>query len=457
MDIALYLLAGAVAGAVIAAFWSSKTKHQHHQTLEKAATEQRQKLESDLADRERAIEGYLEEIESQKQKCAEIAQDLAVTKQREQGAKEQFEEAQKQARDTFQSLANQVLEKSNASFLQLATKTLEGDKKEAAAQLDQRKQAIESLVKPIKESLDKHQKAVGEIEKEREGAYRSLRENLSNMMQDQQQLRSETSNLVSALRKPEVRGKWGELQLRRVAELAGMIPHCDFTEQLTTSNSEDRSLRPDMVVHLPAGREIVVDSKATMQAYLDALEASDDETRDQHLDRHVQHIETQITNLAGKNYQNQFERSPDFVILFIPGEAFLEAALRRKPQLYEAAFKKDIILAAPSTLIALLKAVHLGWREERVAENAETIRQLGEDLHERIAVATGHIDKMGKSLEQTVKNYNQFVGSYESRVVSSARRFKELGADSSKELPAEGEINQVEIPVREIKQIANSQ
>lgn len=377
-----------------------------------------------------------EQVENDRQEIREQEKHLTEARAQLEGLDEKFK-----------TLAVDALRQNNEQFLQLANESFKGKQQDAAAQLEHRKQAIDQMLKPIHESLDKHAKAVGEIEKNREGAYQSLRQQLSGMVGDQKNLRDETANLVKALRKPEVRGRWGEMQLQRVVELSGMSSYCDFGEQVV---GQDR-LRPDMVVHLPAGRDIVVDCKTPIDAYLDATEATDEITRDVHLKRHVKHVENHITALSSKQYQSQFARTPDFVVLFIPGEVFLEAALQRKLDLLEYAFNRNIIIAGPSTLIALLKAVHVGWREEQVAESAKHIKELGQELHERIVTATDHVEKLGKGLEGVVKAYNAFVGSYESRIVSSARKFKELGADSHKELPAEGQITQVEMTVRELK------
>ncbi|GAB4108003.1 MAG: DNA recombination protein RmuC [Phycisphaeraceae bacterium] len=348
--------------------------------------------------------------------------------------------------DRFKALANDVLKQSNEQLLQLAKEVFDGKQKDATAQLEQRKQAIEQMIKPIRESLDKHAKAVTDIEKQREGAYQSLRQQLSSMLEDQKSLQRETANLVKALRRPDVRGRWGEVQLKRVAELAGMVEHCDFVEQGTLGDG----LRPDMRVHLPGGREIVVDAKTPIDAFLTAVEAEDETQREQELERHVRHITERINELSGKRYQDQV-RSADFVVLFIPGESFLYAAANRRADLIEYAMSKGVVIATPTTLVALLKAVALGWREEKIAENARRISELGKELHERIAVALGHVEKLGKSLESSVQHYNKFVGSFESRVIASARKFKELGADSSKELPAEP-TPQIEITPREVKQ-----
>lgn len=366
-------------------------------------------------------------------------------------AKEQFAQAQR----AFDEVAAKALRQANEQLLQLAEQKFSGQQKEAAAELEQRKQAIEALIKPIRESLDKHAQFVNEIEKQREGAYHSLRQQLTDVVQAQKELRGETQNLVKALRRPEVRGRWGQMQLERVAELAGMIRYCDFETEHTVDTGDGR-LRPDMVVRLPSARTIAVDAKTPIDAYLDSLDCADDESRLDCLERHVRQIETQVAKLAAKQYQEQFDRSPDFVVLFIPGESFLQAALQVKPTLLESAMQQNVLIASPTTLVSLLKAVAAGWREQQLAENAKRISDLGVELHERLATATGYVDNVGKHLENAVKAYNQFVGSYESRVLVSARKFRDFGADSAKELPADGQVKQVEILPRELRAAAEA-
>ncbi len=358
------------------------------------------------------------------------------------------DKARKQAEDTFKALAGDVLKQSNEQFLQLARKTFEGEQKEAAGQLEQRKQAVKALVEPIKERLEKYDRSMADVEKARRESYGALRQQVLGMANDQQRLRDETANLVRALRRPEVRGRWGEMQLRRVAEMAGMIANCDFVEQ-SSLTAETARLRPDMLVKLPGGRQIIVDAKTPLDAYITAYETDDEEERNRLLDQHARQVEEQVNRLAAKQYQDQFAQTPDFVVLFIPGESFLYAATQHRPQLLESAMSRSVVIATPTTLISLLKVVALGWREQQLADNAHKISELGKQLHERIATAADHVQKLGKSLEAATKAYNQFVGSFETRVMSSARRFKELSADSPKELPAE--LPQIEITARQIQ------
>jgi len=362
----------------------------------------------------------------------------------------QHEAAQKQARETFENLAGRTLKEATDAFLKRAGEAFDERSTLAGKDLEARKAAIENMLKPIRETLDKHAEAVGKIEKEREGSYHALRQQITTMHESYRQLGQKTEGLVTALRQAPVRGRWGEVQLRRIAELAGMVPHCDFDEQVSVKTI-DGVQKPDMVVQLPAGRSIVIDSKAPMSAFLDAIECEDEDSRAECFRKHVQHIEQKVRDLASKRYQDQFERAPDFVVLFIPGESFLQAAVQLEPGLIESAMNRSVVIATPSTLISLLKAVEMGWREERVAENAREISELGQQLHERIAVITGYAETLGKHLDNAVGSYNSFVSSLESRVLVTTRRFKELGADSRKELPAEGAVKRVESTVRKVE------
>jgi DNA recombination protein RmuC len=263
----------------------------------------------------------------------------------------------------------------------------------------------------------------------------------------QQELRNQTHNLVQALRRPEVRGQWGELTLKRLAELAGMVEHCDFYQQENIKTDEGRQ-RPDMIVRMPDGREIVVDVKTPLDAYLSAIESSDDEQRQQHMQRHARNVRQRINELASKAYWNQFSQSPEFVVLFIPGDQFLSAALESDYQLMEDALGKHVILATPTSFVALLRAVAYGWRQEQLAKNAEHIKKIGEELYQRLATFTSHLQKMGRSLDSAVKHYNSTVGSFDSRILPSAQKFREMGISSSKEIDAQ---EQVESGVRQIE------
>lgn len=352
----------------------------------------------------------------------------------------------------FSELAHESLAKNSATFLQLAGQKLEVHQEKAKAELGERQKAVETLVQPIKEALEKTSQQINEIEKTRKEAYGSITSQLTAMHTGQESLRSETSKLVSSLRQPNVRGRWGELTLKRLAELAGMVERCDFAEQVHTKNSDDAAARPDMIVHLPEDGQLVVDVKTPLDAYLDAVAATDEETRKAHLEKHARSMSEHVKKLASKAYFDQFERSPEFVILFVPGDQFLSAALDVKPDLLDDALRNKVLLVTPTSLVALLKVVAYGWMQFKLAENAEEIRDLAVQMHKRLNTFTGHLGAVGMKLEASVKSYNQALASLETRVLPNMRKIKELGADSGKESPAPKSID---ISARELKLIAD--
>jgi len=352
-----------------------------------------------------------------------------------------------QLANTFNQLSNEALDRNNNQFLKLAEENLKRYQSEAKAELTSKEKSIEQLVKPINEALKQTTEQIHTIEKERKEAYGSLRNTIDQMNQSQQNLQQETQNLVQALRRPEVRGQWGEMTLKRLAELSGMVQHCDFFEQ-THTQTETGAIRPDMIVRLPEQREIIVDAKTPLDAYLSAIQAKDDSKRQTELARHAQVIRSRVRELAKKNYWAEYSQSPEFVVLFIPGEQFLSAALEVDSQLLEDSMSQNIILATPTNFIALLRAVSYGWKQLALAENAENIRELGETLYNRLATFSGHLDKLGRSLNSSVDAYNKSVGSLERQVMPSGRKFVEMGIRAKKEI---GELEPIEKQVREVQ------
>jgi DNA recombination protein RmuC len=345
-----------------------------------------------------------------------------------------IEQAQQRLSDSFKALASDALNANNRAFLDLAKAALETTQKEASGELAQQRAAVETLVVPIRESLDKVDRHIGEMEKERAGAYAGLMQQVKSLGESQVQLQTETAQLVRALRTPQTRGRWGEITLRRVVEMAGMAEHCDFDEQVSVDNEGGRQ-RPDLIVRLPGGRVIVVDAKVSLKSYLDALEAPDEAARAACLQDHARQVKDHLTRLGSKNYVEQFDKTPDFVVAFLPGDPFLGAAFEKDPGLLEYGVERKVLIATPATLIALLKAVAYGWRQESVEENAQKICDLGKELYDRVAGLAAHFGGVGEALDRAVRSYNDAVGTLEARVLVTTRRFRELQAAGSREMP----------------------
>jgi DNA recombination protein RmuC len=389
------LVLGAVFGFLIA--WGFGRRRAHALSIEIVALESRLKSDEAL-DRERALT---------------------------------LERAVEQLRSGFDRVAGDSLRSNSEVFLRLAKEHLSRHQETASATLHAREKSIDGMLEPLREALTKTEAQIARIEKERAESFGSLREAIEAMTLGQQALQRETRMLVSALRRPEVRGRWGEMSLKRLVELTGLIEHADFSEQVHV-RGDTGAVRPDLVVHMPDGRDLVVDVKTPLDAYLEALEAQTDEARAIALRRHAQTVRDRVRELASKSYWAQFENSPDFVVLFIPGDQFLSAALTEMPGLLEDAIRQNVVLATPSSLLALLKAVAYGWRQTALARNAKRIRQLGEDLHRRLVTFAAHLTRLGRSLGGSVDAYNAAVGSLERQVLSGARKFTELGISADR-------------------------
>lgn len=403
---------------------------------------------TDLFSREGQLERLREEVSDLRSEGARLDTRLHEERRAAEGKLSLLEQAEKQLREAFEALSAEALRKNNQTFLDLAQSTMAQFQKTAATDLETRQGAIADLLKPVGATLEKFETAVQAIEKERVGSYAALREQLGSLAASQTQLRAETANLVKALRTPSTRGRWGEIQLKRVCEMAGMLEHCDFDEQQTsTATRDDTRVRPDVQVRLPGGKTVVVDAKVPFLSYLEALEARDDTHRDAMLRDHARQVRDHVARLGSRAYWDQLPSTPDFVVMFLPGEPFLSAAWDQDPGLIDAAMEQRVMLATPITLISLLKAVAYGWRQEKIAESAQSISDLGRTLHERLHSLATHFNALGKGLSQAVVAYNRAAGSLERRVLVAARRFGEMGVSSAGPLP---DLRRVDRTVRPV-------
>lgn len=384
--------------------------------------------------------GYALAVIYRHSRISNLQVELATLKAKAEALGTSREELEK----TFKALAGDVLRNNNQSFLELASQNLGKFQQQARSELEKKEQAFADMVKPINETLKKTEEQIHQIEKERKEAYGNISRYLTSMTETQAQLHLETRNLVQALRRPEIRGQWGEMTLKRLAELAGMVNYCDFFEQ-DSRDTETGRLRPDMLVRMPDKRELVVDAKTPLDAYLSAVAAKTDDERRLFLQQHARKVRERMRELSSKAYWTQYKNSPDFVVMFVPGEQFLSSALDEDPKLMEDAFTNKVVLTTPTSLIALLRAVAFGWRQQAVAENAEQIRELGEELYRRLATFNEHLSRIGKALGQSVEHYNKAVGSLERQVLPGARRFPEMGIHEKKPLP---ELEQLEVTPR---------
>jgi len=457
---ALLLLIGLFSGVLVTwLIFRSKLRHEYDRArsgteIERATLQERLAGKEDqlrelreASDKARAdTERLQSEVTSLLTAQSALETRLVEERRAAQEKLESFQQATQALSDQFKALSAAALRDNNQSFLELAKATLGQFQETAKGDLELRTRAIDQLVKPLKESLEKVDGKIGELEKTRAGAYAELREQVKALATSQSQLQSETGNLVKALRAPHVRGRWGEIQLRRVVELAGMLQYCDFVEQETVA-TEDSRIRPDLIVRLPGNRTIVVDSKVPFDAFYESISTTDEEVRSARLKDHARLVRTHITALSRKSYWETVQPTPEFVLLFLPGETFYSAALENDPKLIEDGVNQGVIIATPTTLIALLKAVSYGWRQEQMAANAQEVSKLAKDLYDRLRTFTGHFSDIGTGLDRALDSYNKGVGSLEARVLVTARKFKERGAIAGEEIETVEPIDKAARPL----------
>jgi len=449
-----YVLFGLALGALVV--WlalRSRISHEYDRARAETAaqlatvTERLAGKEHELRKLEEAFDKQIVEQQMVRAETTQLKAALEGERRAAQERSESFKQAGEELTQKFKALSRDALKDNNQSFLELAKANLEKIQETAKGDLELRKSAIDELVKPLKESLDKVDGRIGELEKARAGAYAELREQVKTLAMSQLQLQAETGNLVKALRTPHVRGRWGEIQLRRVVELAGMLQYCDFVEQETVA-TEDGRIRPDLIVRLPGNRTIVVDAKVPFDAFYESISTTDDEIRAARLKDHARLVRTHIGYLSKKSYWESVQPTPEFVLLFLPGETFYSAALENDPKLIEDGVGLGVIIATPTTLIALLKAVSYGWRQEQMAANAHEVSRLGKHLYDRLRTFTNYFADIGRGLDRALDSYNKGVGSLEARVLVTARKFKETGAIAGEEIESLEPIDKTARPLR---------
>ena len=464
MDIIFGVICGVILGVFLGAAFillrktKAKTDISQLEVRAQAADSVIAELRNQLAEENKTVASLRDSL-----RASEQAKTIAETKLIEanknlEEQKNLLDKAHEKLTTTFQALSGESLKSNSEAFINLARQTLEVVLKDAKGEFGKKEEAIKNLISPLEEALKRYDAQIKDMESKRASAYGSLETQLKQLMDSQQLLQKETGNLVTALRRPEIRGRWGEITLRRIVELAGMTEHCDFTEQVSVATEESR-IRPDMVIHLPANREIVVDSKVAIDACIDAISADTVEKRKDLLTRHAQSVRRHMKVLSAKTYWDQFSMSPEFVVLFIPGESFLSMALEVDHTLIEDGMECRVFIATPTILISLLRAVAYGWRQEQIAKNAQLVADLGKQVYERFSTFLGHVEKTRDSLEQSIYNFNRMINSLDGRIMPSLRKFRELGATGADELPTietiEQTPKQLDVPEANSKQLEN--